>query len=243
MAQKEVLALCSPASTGFMRALNGVSIRVKGTHKFLGIFFDEKLALIPYIKLLNKHNKHSGGPLPPILWCRQRTLSVSLYRLGQSSLDCGSVIYGSATKTALKMLDPVLHLGLHLASGAFHTSPAQSLYVECNKWYLEHQRMHIDLLYAFKVSSLNNHPCKHVLNNAYPSQVLLNLLFVSMPFSLRMTEKASDLSISFLDMYASSFTNILPQWQLQPVSCDFSFMKMDKKRVPRTAILQYFLSL
>ena len=50
-----------------------------------------------------------------------------------SRLDYGSVVYGSATKTALKMLDPVLHLGLRLASGAFRTSPVQSLYAECDK--------------------------------------------------------------------------------------------------------------
>lgn len=42
--------------------------------------------------------------------------------LVRSRLDYGSVVYGSATKTALKMLHPVRHLGLRLASGSRRTS-------------------------------------------------------------------------------------------------------------------------
>lgn len=55
-----------------------------------------------------------------------------------SRLYYGSVVYGSALRTALNMLDPVLHLVLRLASGAFGTSLAHSLYVECNNMLASH---------------------------------------------------------------------------------------------------------
>lgn len=67
-------------------------------------------------------------------------------------LDYASMVYESATKTAMKMRHPVLHLGLRIASGAFRTSPAQSFHVECDQWGFEPQRMFTALTYAVKTS-------------------------------------------------------------------------------------------
>ncbi|GFQ98277.1 uncharacterized protein TNCT_261311 [Trichonephila clavata] len=51
----------------------------------------------------------------------------ALYRaLIRSKLDYGSVIYSSACKSLLKILDPVHHQGLRLCLGAFRTSPRLS---------------------------------------------------------------------------------------------------------------------
>ena len=45
-------------------------------------------------------------------------------------LEYGSPIYSSASRSVLKMLDPIHHLGLRLASGAFKSSPTPSLIAE-----------------------------------------------------------------------------------------------------------------
>ncbi|GBN39931.1 hypothetical protein AVEN_21766-1 [Araneus ventricosus] len=45
-----------------------------------------------------------------------------------SKLDYGCQIYGSARKSILQKLDPIHHAALRLYSGAFRTSPVQSLY-------------------------------------------------------------------------------------------------------------------
>ena len=50
-----------------------------------------------------------------------------------SKLDYGCIIYGSARKSYLQMLDPIHNQGLRLALGAFRTSPVASLYVEADE--------------------------------------------------------------------------------------------------------------
>ncbi|GFW27549.1 reverse transcriptase domain-containing protein [Trichonephila clavipes] len=50
-----------------------------------------------------------------------------------SRIDYGCVAYGSACDSTLqKTLDPVHHMALRICSGAFRTSPVQSLYVICH---------------------------------------------------------------------------------------------------------------
>lgn len=68
-------------------------------------------------------------------------------------IDYGCLVYQSATRTALKVLDPVYRLGLRLAAGAFPRSPVIGLYVKANQWSLEAQRKYTGLTYALKVTS------------------------------------------------------------------------------------------
>ncbi|GFW73636.1 putative rna-directed dna polymerase from mobile element jockey-like protein [Trichonephila clavipes] len=64
-------------------------------------------------------------------WEADRTSLLRLYRaLISSKLDYGSVVYSSACKSILKILDPVHHQALRLCLGAFRTSPVESLYAE-----------------------------------------------------------------------------------------------------------------
>ena len=67
-------------------------------------------------------------------WGADLTTLLKLYRsLIQSKLDDGCIIYGSARKSYLQMLDPIQNQGLRLALGAFRTSPVSSLYVEADE--------------------------------------------------------------------------------------------------------------
>ena len=61
-------------------------------------------------------------------WGADGTTLLKLYRsLVRSKLDYGCIIYGSARKSYLQMLDPIHNQGLRLALGAFTTSPVASL--------------------------------------------------------------------------------------------------------------------
>lgn len=160
-----------------------------------------------------------------------------------SRLDYGSELYGSATKTTLKMLELVLNLGLCLASGAFRTCPVQSLHVECDKWSLDNQRTYTDLLYTFNVSSLANHPFKPVISDTTTSQLHFNRPSIPDSLSHRARDEAPNLGVTFSDTCESSLFDLLPPWKLRAVSCGMSFIAMNRKRVPATAILQQFLYL
>ena len=64
-------------------------------------------------------------------WGADRETMLKLYKATVLPiLEYGSQIYTSASKSILKLLDPVHHLGLRLATGAFRSSPTSSLIVD-----------------------------------------------------------------------------------------------------------------
>ncbi|GFY67815.1 hypothetical protein TNIN_90121 [Trichonephila inaurata madagascariensis] len=76
-------------------------------------------------------------------WGADRTSLFRLYRaLIRSKLNYGSVVYSSACKSLLKILDPVHHQALRLCLGAFRTSPVESLYAEAYEPPLDLGRNH-----------------------------------------------------------------------------------------------------
>ena len=67
-------------------------------------------------------------------WGADRTTLLHLYRsLIRSKLDYRPIVYGSARKSYLQMLDTVHNQGLRLALGTFRTSPVSSLNVEADE--------------------------------------------------------------------------------------------------------------
>ena len=57
-----------------------------------------------------------------------------------STLNYGVQIYSSATKATLKTLDSIHHEGIRLTTGAFRSSPANSLCVEAGEPPLDLER-------------------------------------------------------------------------------------------------------
>ena len=81
-------------------------------------------------------------------WGADQTTLLKLYwSLVRSKLDYGCIIYGSARKSYLQMLDPIHNQGLRLALGAFRTSPVASLYVEADEPSLYSRREKLSLQY------------------------------------------------------------------------------------------------
>ena len=92
-----------------------------------------------------------------------------LYRyLVRSKLDYGCIVYGSARKSYLQMLDTIHNQGLRLCLGAFRTSPVESLYVDAHEPCLGATRAKLSLQYASKIKSLPKHPAHNaVFDNKY----------------------------------------------------------------------------
>ena len=92
-----------------------------------------------------------------------RTTLLKLYRsLVRSKLDYGCIIYGSARKSYLQMLDPIHNQGLRLALGAFRTSPVASLYVEADEPSLYSRREKLSLQYAIRLAANPSNPAHKV---------------------------------------------------------------------------------
>ena len=132
--------------------------------KFLGVTLDKKLSFLLHIKMLKTKCLKALNLLKVLSntdWgCNSSTL-LKLYRsLIRSKLDYGSIIYGSAKKSYLQMLDTIHHQGLRLSLGAFRTSPIESLYVEAKEPSHNIRRKKLSLHYATRISSNSTNPAK-----------------------------------------------------------------------------------
>ena len=145
---------------------NGSPIPVVEESKFLGILFDRKLSFIPHIKYLKTKCLKALNLLKVLShtsWGADRTTLLKLYRsLVPSKLDYGCIIYGSARKSYLQMLDPIHNQGLRLALGAFRTSPVTSLYVEADEPSLYSRREKLSLQYAVRLAANPSNPAHEV---------------------------------------------------------------------------------
>ncbi|GFT13876.1 probable RNA-directed DNA polymerase from transposon X-element [Trichonephila clavipes] len=138
-----------------------------------------------------------------VKWCCQTPLGgadrTSLLRVYQaivlSRIDYGCVVYGSACNSTLKKLDPVHHRALRICSGAFRTSPVQSLYVNCHQLPLDLRRRKLSLAYYFKILSVPSHP----LQNVYMS-TSMKRLYDSRPSNIRPFMDRMKLHISEFDL-------------------------------------------
>ena len=82
-------------------------------------------------------------------WGGDRKVMLCLYRsLVRSKLDYGCIVYGSAGKSYLQMLDPIHNQGHRLCLGAFRTSPVESLYVDAHEPCLGARRAKLSLSIA-----------------------------------------------------------------------------------------------
>ncbi|GBN62776.1 putative RNA-directed DNA polymerase from transposon X-element [Araneus ventricosus] len=142
--------------------LYGQVINVVGEVKFLGIIFDKKLTFLPHVLQLRKKLDRALNILKVLSntsWGASRLSLLRVYRAAiLSKIDYGCTIYGSARQSVLQKLNTIPHSALRLCSGAFRTSPVESLYVECHEPSLEHRRQMLTLHYFSKILTNPNHP-------------------------------------------------------------------------------------
>ena len=92
-------------------------------------------------------------------WGGDRTTLMRIYRSHiRSKLDYGCIVYGSARRSYLAVLDPIANQGLRICSGAFRTSPIESLQVETGEPSLETRRLKLSLQYYMKMKANPENP-------------------------------------------------------------------------------------
>ena len=148
--------------------LNGVRIRRVREHKFLGMYFDERLSWTPHIKYLKDAcNKPLSllSHLSHTTWGTDRKTLTLLYNsLVQSKLDYGCQAYGSAAPSLLKSLDVVRNKGLRLMTGAFRSSPIISLHADVNMLPPDLNRTLVTFKWYLQMQQRKNIPLPFVLN-------------------------------------------------------------------------------
>jgi hypothetical protein len=73
------------------------------------------------------------------------------------------------------MLDTIHHQGLRLASGAFRTSPVESLYAKAGEPSLHLRRKKLSVQYATRISSNSKNPAKNIIfKQSYTEKIVNN---------------------------------------------------------------------
>ena len=141
---------------------------------------------------------------------------LNLYRsLIRSKLDYGCIIYGSARKSYLKKLDTIHHQGLRLASGAFCTSPVQSLYSEAQEPFLYDRRKKLSLKYVSKLASNPNNPVYNDIFNSPNKVLFLNKANFIKPLGLQTEPLLNESNINVKNIKPSQLPVNEP-WTIDP---------------------------
>ena len=194
--------------------------------KFLGVIFDRKLSFIPHLKYVKKKALKALYTLNVIghtEWGADRKVMLRLYRsLIRSKLDYRCIVYGSARKSYLQMLDPIHNQGLRLCLGAFRTSPVESLYDDAHEPCLGTRRAKLSLQYASKIKSLPKHPAHNaVFDNKYMK------LFDARPSTIRTF--GLRINIDFSDILETPSYFILPPWCIKPPKIVLDLVHLKKR--------------
>ena len=171
-------------------------------------------------------------------WDADRTVLLHLYRsLIRSKLDYGAIVYGSARKSYLAMLDTIHHQGLQLALGAFRTSPVESLYVEADEPSLYLLRKKLALQYAIRLAANPSNPAYKITFPPHISEDIVNLYEnkpnVIKSFGLRTQPLLTSAKINPNTIEEHSVPEI-PSWCIRKPSVVFSLHSGNKSRFTQT---------
>lgn len=219
-------------------SLNGTQLTCKDSQKFLGVIFDRKLTFGEHIAYLRKNCLKKLNILKVLAhtsWGGHVESLLHIYRATvRSKLDYGSFVYGSARQSTIRQLDPVHHQAIRLCTGAFRTSPVESLYITAHEQPLCLRRELLGLFYAGRISMYKDNPAyTHVLAPSF-TELFARRPSVAQPFGIRVQQVLSDTRFSISKV--STFRPPLPPWYDPSISCDLRLTKFQK---PCTAPLVY----
>ena len=137
-------------------------------------------------------------------WGAIRKVLLNLYRtIIRSKLDYGFIIYGSARKSYLEMLDPIHHQGLRLALGAFRTSPSESLLVEANEPSLYKRCLKLSMQYALKLKSNPSNPTYETVSEPQYKTLFQNKPNMIPSFGIRISSEFENMNLDLDNIQTS----------------------------------------
>ena len=196
--------------------LQNFEIPVRDSAKLLGLIFDQKLTWLPHIKILKAKCSRALSVIKylshPSKGCNRKLL-LQLYKsLIRSRLDYGAPIYNLASKSVLKLLDPIQTHSLRLALGAFYTSPRLSLCAEAAEPPLTYRRL---ILTSNLMSSISQFPQLPVYHSTLHTEV--NYLQAPKNKQIRLKFEQA-LNKSFSPNPLQPIHSLSPPWTFLPPS-------------------------
>ena len=205
--------------------LKGSIISYEERVKFLGVIFDSKLTFGPHIDDLVSKTKKSLNILKVVSsfnWGADRTSLLRLYSaLCRSKMDYACQIYSAACRTHLKKLDVVHNQGLRLCTGAYITSPIESLLVDSGEMPLELRREELSLRYISRIRSSPSNPNYVYFSDYTPAHARVDYRQTHpKPLEVRMKDACNDLEIPDINISEVRFSETPPWSHPSPSSCE-----------------------
>ena len=210
--------------------LNGSIIPYESQVKFLGVLFDEKLTWRPHIDDIKLKAKRSLNILKVVSsfdWGADKRSLLKLYNaVCRSKLDYACQIYSSACKTKLQELDRIHNLGLRICTGAFRTSPVESIYVDSHQLPLDLKREELGLRYLHRLRSSVDNPALSVFRQCDSS--LFEKPRSSKPFQIRLKEAVEDENLYTQKVDEKGHAKVPPWLIPEAKCCDKTFSRKNK---------------
>ncbi|XP_055924643.1 uncharacterized protein LOC129956730 [Argiope bruennichi] len=224
--------------------IQNVLIPVVSEVRFLGVIFDRKLTFLPHILNLRKRCEKTLNILKVLSrtsWGADRTSLLRIYQaIILSRIDYGCMVYGSARPTVLRRLDTIHDTALRICSGAFRTSPVESLYVICHQLPLNLRRKKISVSFYFRTQSVPHHPicCNRfpvALRRHYGARPACILPFCERIKPILHDSDLNDVRIKVNDPF------MFPPWDIPQFSFLNPFTGFDKSSTAPVVFQQLFL--
>ena len=143
----------------------------------------------------------------------------------RSKLDYGAIVYGSARKSYLNILEPVANQALRICLGAYRTSPVCSLQVLAHEPPLELRREQLSLQYCTKLKSNTLNPTHKTVFQPL-SSLYRNKPNAISSFGLRIQTSIPAINIIKLNITPSRLSPI-PPWLLTTPTILFDLLQSD----------------
>ena len=221
--------------------LNNCILPYSEEAKFLGIIFDKRLTWSSHVNILKDKAKKSLDILKVVSshnWGADKKSLLRLYNaLVRSKIDYGCQIYSSACKTTLNKLDVIHNMGLRICSGAFRTSPVESIYVDTDQIPLDLRREELSLRYINRLKNNSSNPTKYVLADCDHQK--FNTSKCSKPLQIRINEEVEDQSLKNQHIMKVEYP-IIPPWMTNEAQVCPKIV--NKRSTPEEVIRAQFLA-
>ncbi|XP_064087449.1 uncharacterized protein LOC135202130 [Macrobrachium nipponense] len=211
--------------------------------RFLGLIFDRKLNWLPYLKPIKTKCLEALSILKVLSntnWGADRQTIIKLHKLLIiSKLLYGCEIYSSASSNRLAILDSLHHAVIHLATGAFRSSPILSLLIDAGEIPLELYRQSSIISYWFRVQRISNSKAFEAANRNSSYNFYENHPRFPKPFSFRVKKVLETMNMLRNPVCPVNLP-IAPAWKL-PVIKFCKYFEGIKREKSDTEIRALFL--
>lgn len=185
---------------------NNTVVEMVSEMTILGVKFNKKLNWSTQIEYTKQRSRERLNVLKAMANTKFGVDEKTLLQLHEamvlSTIDFGSEAYGSAPVSHLKKLDSVHHEGLRIATGAFRTSPSNSLYSLTGKASLKDRRRNRVLSLGARILASELHPLNDVLisDDQYPETSFVGR-FRDLCRELELTDQMNELTANSKCLY------------------------------------------